>query len=52
MLINGKFEMTWFVGNQLPETYENVVITPVTDETSELGIFLFNTLIIRFSGNL
>ncbi|XP_077263753.1 uncharacterized protein LOC143898274 isoform X6 [Temnothorax americanus] len=26
--VKGKLEMTWFVGNQLPEAYDDVVITP------------------------
>ncbi|TGZ49524.1 Lon protease-like, mitochondrial [Temnothorax longispinosus] len=26
--VKGKLKMTWFVGNQLPEAYEDVVITP------------------------
>ncbi|KOB66025.1 Uncharacterized protein OBRU01_21848 [Operophtera brumata] len=25
---NNKFEFTWFIGNQLPDAYENVVVSP------------------------
>lgn len=38
----GKLEMTSFVGNQLPEAYEDVVITPdILGDTSDAGIFSF-----------
>ncbi|XP_018358131.1 PREDICTED: uncharacterized protein LOC108757918 isoform X2 [Trachymyrmex cornetzi] len=34
--VNGKLEMSWFIGNQLPQAYEDVVITPdVLGETPD-----------------
>lgn len=39
-IVNGKFEMIWFTGDQLPKAYEDVFITPdILDEPAELGIF-------------
>ncbi|KAI8420459.1 hypothetical protein MSG28_008947 [Choristoneura fumiferana] len=36
-VVDGKFEMIWFAGDQLPKAYEDVVITPDTfEDTSEL----------------
>ncbi|GBP12580.1 hypothetical protein EVAR_10244_1 [Eumeta japonica] len=32
--VDGKLEPTWFVGNQLPEVYEGIVITPDILENS------------------
>ncbi|KYN30246.1 hypothetical protein ALC57_00285, partial [Trachymyrmex cornetzi] len=38
--VNGKLEMSWFIGNQLPQAYEDVVITPdVLGETPDSGMF-------------
>lgn len=41
--VNGKLEMTWFVDDQLPQAYEDVVITPDilrdTQKPGEPGIF-------------
>ncbi|XP_049316678.1 uncharacterized protein LOC125779383 [Bactrocera dorsalis] len=34
--VDGKLEPTWFVGNQLPEAYEDIVITPnILGDTSD-----------------
>ncbi|XP_072389393.1 uncharacterized protein [Diabrotica undecimpunctata] len=36
-IVDGKFEMIWFAGDQLPKAYEDVVITPDTlEDTPEL----------------
>ncbi|CAB3257019.1 unnamed protein product [Arctia plantaginis] len=47
--MNGKLEMTWFIGNQLADAYEDVVITPDTlgyssDSDTEDVLFLMYTL--------
>lgn len=39
---DGKLKPTWFVGNQLPKAYEDVVITPdVLEDTLDSGTFSF-----------
>lgn len=39
--VDGKLEMIWFTGNQLPEAYEDIVVTPeILASTSDSGMFL------------
>lgn len=49
---NNKFEFTWFIGNQLPDAHENVVVSPdilgnendtedSNDDTQDSGKFLY-----------
>lgn len=40
--VDGKLEPTWFLGNQLPEAYEDIVITPdILGDTLDSGTFSF-----------
>uniref|UniRef100_A0A6P7FYQ7 Uncharacterized protein LOC114335591 n=1 Tax=Diabrotica virgifera virgifera TaxID=50390 RepID=A0A6P7FYQ7_DIAVI len=40
--VDGKLEPTWFIGNQLPEAYEDIVITPdILGDTLHLGTLSF-----------
>lgn len=56
-IICNKFEFTWFIGNQLPDAYENVVVSPdilgnendtedSNDETQDSAklLYLYNIL--------
>lgn len=40
--VNGKLEIIWFVGNQLPEAYEDIVRTPdILGDTPDSSMFSF-----------
>lgn len=40
--IGGKLQLNWFEGNQLPDAYEDIVITPdLLEQTADLSMFFF-----------